>query len=241
MTQTNDASVRLRLNKARVLAAAVNLADDVGLAELSMRRLSQSLGVVPMALYKHVAHKEDLLDGMVGLIVSEIDPPANDADWKNVVRLRVLSARSVLLRHQWARQVLETRTNQTPAVLDYTESFIGMFLAGGMSADLTHHVMHAMGSRIWGFSQELFDASAKQSPQPAASLSSEAQAAMFQQMAAIYPNILRVATAASHDDESVIGQGCDDQFEFEFALNVMLDGFERLHISGWSSVDAKGS
>jgi AcrR family transcriptional regulator len=227
---------RARLNRQRVLQAAVSLADGAGIVELSMRRLAQELHVVPMALYKHVANKEELLDGMVEVIVSEIDPAAGDSDWKTAVRLRVLSARAVLQRHQWARQVLESRTNQTPAVLEYMDSFIAMFLAGGLTVDLTHHVMHAMGSRIWGFTQELFDARARGGE--AVDPSPEAQAAMFEEMARRYPNILQVATAARHDEGSVVGTGCDDQFEFEFALDLLLDGFERLHQRGWTSTQA---
>ena len=160
MTQQAERTRRIPLSRDRVLAAAVALADEVGIEALSMRRLAQELGVVPMALYKHVANKEELLDGMVDALVSEIDPPVRDAGWKDAVRLRVLSARRALLRHPWARQVLESRTNKTPAVLGYMDSFIGMFLAGGFSVDLTHHVMHALGSRMWGFTQELFDDSA---------------------------------------------------------------------------------
>ena len=150
---------RARLNRESVLRAAAALADEIGIDALSMRRLAQELGVVPMALYKHVANKEELLDGLIEIVVGEIDPPQAGIPWREAVRARVLSARDVLLRHTWARRVLETRVNQTPAVLGYMESFIGMFLAGGLSVDLTHHVMHALGSRMWGFTQELFDGS----------------------------------------------------------------------------------
>lgn len=136
-----------------------------------------------MALYKHVENKEELLDGMVEVIVGEVDPPVRDADWKSAVRQRVLSARRALQRHPWARRVIESRTNKTPAVLDYMDSFTGMFLAGGFSVDLTHHVMHA------------------------------------------------IATTMSPDDGSIVGHGCDDQFEFEFALDLLLDG--SLACSAW--------
>ena len=236
MTQQAEVTRRIPLNRERVLDAAVVLADDVGIESLSMRRLAQELGVVPMALYKHVANKEELLDGMVDAIVGEIAPAVPGPDWKNAVRLRVLSARNSLLRHPWARQVLETRTHPTPAVLGYMDSFIGMFLAGGFSVDLTHHVMHALGSRMWGFTQELFGDPGQASQ---AEVAPEVQAAMFQEMAARYPNILKVAMAATHDDGSVVGQGCDDQFEFEFALDLLLDGFERFHRQRWTSQGAK--
>jgi AcrR family transcriptional regulator len=242
MTQQLEASRRTPLNRGRVLEAAVALADEAGLEALSMRRLAEELGVVPMALYKHVANKDELLDGMVDVIVGEIAPAERSADWKqadwkHAVRQRVLSARQALLRHPWARRVLESRTSRTPAVLGYMDEFIGMFLAGGFSVDLTHHVMHALGSRMWGFTQELFDDAGTHRAE--AEVPPEAQAAMLQEMATRYPNILEVAMAARHDDGSVVSHGCDDQFEFEFALDLLLDGFERLHGQAWSSAAAK--
>jgi AcrR family transcriptional regulator len=207
------------LSKQRVLGAAVALADDCGVDALSMRKLAQELGVVPMALYKHVSSKDELLDGMVDVVVGEIDPPSA-TDWKTAIRLRVLSARRALLRHPWASRVIESRTDPTPAVLEYMDSMIGMFRAGGFSIDLTHHAMHAMGSRLLGFSQELFDDSVDLDP--------EATAVMLQRMAGRYPSITELVVAITHDEASVVGQGCDDQFEFEFALDLMLDGLERL-------------
>ncbi|MDN4611535.1 TetR/AcrR family transcriptional regulator C-terminal domain-containing protein [Arthrobacter burdickii] len=239
MTQNLEVDRRVRLNRDRVLQAAVFLADETGIDSLSMRRLAQELQVVPMALYKHVSKKEELLDGMVETIIAEIDPSAGGSDWKSEVRQRVLSARRALQRHPWARQVIESRTTRTPAVLAYWDSFTGMFLAGGLSVDLTHHVMHAMGGRMWGFTQELFDdpaAAAGQSAVPSA-----AQAVMLQQMTDLYPNIAAIAASSAHDGASVVGQGCDDQFEFEFALDLLLDGFERLHRQGWSSKPGKPS
>ncbi|MCQ6272243.1 TetR/AcrR family transcriptional regulator C-terminal domain-containing protein [Pseudarthrobacter sp. R1] len=229
---------RVRLNRDRVLQAAVALADETGIGPLSMRRLAQELDVVPMALYKHVAHKDELLDGMIDVIITEIDPPATGLDWKDVVRRRILSARSVLQRHQWARQVLETRTNKTPGVFAYMDSFIGMFLEGGFSVDLTHHVMHAIGSRMWGFTQELFQEPADTTVGTAAKLDEAVQQAMLQEMARRYPNVLAIAMASAHDPDAVVGQGCDDQFEFEFALDLLLDGIEKLHAQRWTSARA---
>lgn len=239
MTPPAQTPQRVRLNRARVLDAAVALADEIGIEALSMRRLAQELGVVPMALYKHVTDKEDLLDGMVEVIVREIDPPAAGTDWKTTIRRRVLSARHTFQRHRWARHAIETRTTQTPAVLDYMESFIGTFLAAGFSADLTHHVMHAIGGRMWGFTQELFDRSAAPDAAASAAVPAETRAAMLAQMAQIYPNIVTIATSTPHDDETVVGHGCDDEFEFRFALDLMLDGIERLYERHWNSAEAK--
>jgi AcrR family transcriptional regulator len=215
-----NAQPRAPLSKQRVLRAAVALADAGGVEALSMRKLAQQLGVVPMALYKHVANKDELLDGMVDVVVGEIDPPLSGTDWKTAIRRRVLSARSALLRHPWASRVIESRATATPTVLQYMDSMIGIFRAGGFSIDLTHHAMHAMGSRLLGFSQELFDDTADIGP--------EMQADMLRDLADGYPSITELVMAITHDEGSVVGQGCDDQFEFEFALDLMLDGLARL-------------
>lgn len=239
MTQQVNTAERVRLNRNRVLTAAVALADTTGVDALSMRRLAQELHVVPMALYKHVADKEDLLDGMVEIIIGEIDSPQTSADWKATIRTRVLSARRALKRHTWARRAIESRTKPTPAVLDYQESFAGLFLAGGFSPDLAHHAMHALGGRMWGFTQELFDSSGASAAEAPPLAAPEAQAEMFAQLAQRYPNIVSIATATPHNTDSIIGHGCDDQFEFEFALDILLDGFDKLHREGWSSGNAK--
>jgi len=222
MKTESDAQTGARtpLDRERILSVAVAAADLGGVESLSMRRLSQELGVVPMALYRHIANKEEMLDGMLDVVVGEIDPPATDTEWRTAVRERILSARQALLRHPWASKVMETRTEPTPTVMAYMDSMIGMFRAGGFSIDLTHHAMHAMGSRLLGFSQELFNDNADTDP--------AMEAEMYRAMADTYPSIYELFLAVSHDDASVVGPGCDDQFEFEFALDLMLDGLERL-------------
>jgi AcrR family transcriptional regulator len=214
------ATERAPLSRERVLEAAVVLADREGVDGLSMRRLAAELGVVPMALYKHVANKDEMLDGMIDVVVGEIDPPRTDVGWKVAVRDRILSARRALLRHPWASRVMESRRSPTPTVMAYFDSMIQMFTDGGFTIDLTHHVLHAMGSRLMGFSQELFN----DQTDPDAPMQPE----MLEQMAGAYPSIYRIYRAITHDDGSVVGLGCDDQVEFEFALDLMLDGVERL-------------
>lgn len=203
-----------------MLRAAVAIADRTGIELLSMRKLADELGVVPMALYKHVANKEELLDGMIDIVIGEIDPPIWAAHWKSAVRQRVLSARQALVRHPWASRVLETRTQPTAVLMEYLNSMIGLFRAGGFSVGLAHHVAHTMGSRLFGFTQELFVGTQN--------VDLETQAVMLSQIAPTYPHLVEIATAASHDDGSVVGGGCDDQYEFEFALDLLLDGFEKL-------------
>jgi AcrR family transcriptional regulator len=218
--QIEEATSRLPLSRERILETAVSLADRDGVEGVSMRKIAQELGVVPMALYKHVAGKDELLGGMIDVVVAEIDPAATDLVWKAAIRERILSARRALLRHPWASRVMESRTEPTPTVLAYMDSMIGMFRTGGFSMDLTHHAVHAMGSRLMGFSQELFNDSADTDP--------AVEAEMWGQMADVYPSIYELFLTVSHDGQSVVGLGCDDQFEFEFALDLMLDGLERL-------------
>jgi AcrR family transcriptional regulator len=218
-----EATAREPLSRQRILRTAVALADESGVESISMRRIAQELGVVPMALYKHVANKDEVLDGMIDVVVAEIDPPLADADWKTTMRERVLSARRALLRHPWASQVIESRDEPTPTVIAYMDSMIGIFRSGSFSIDLLHHAMHVMGSRLLGFSQELYD--------DTASMPAEEAAMMWAQLAHHYPNIAELAAAISHDADSVVGGGCDDQFEFEFALDLILDGLERLRAS----------
>jgi AcrR family transcriptional regulator len=211
--------LRTPLSRERVLEAAVALADREGVDGLSMRRLASELGVVPMALYKHVANKDEMFDGMIDVVVGEIDAPHMGVDWKTAVRERILSARRALLRHPWASLVMESRTSPTPTVMAYFDSMIQMFLDGGFSIDLTHHAAHVMGSRLMGFSQELFNDQSDGEPIP-----DEVASAMGEAFPAIY----RIYLEITHDDASTVGPGCDDQFEFEFALDLILDGLESL-------------
>jgi AcrR family transcriptional regulator len=214
------AETRMPLTKERVLSTAVALADQGGIESLSMRKLAQALDVVPMALYRHVANKDELLNGLVDVVVGEIDPPLEGADWKTTIRARILSARRALLRHPWASRVIESRKTPTPVVLGYMESMIGLFRTGGFSLDSTHHALHAIGSRMFGFTQEVFNDTSDADP--------AADAEMWTAMADAYPYIHEIFMAVSHDDASTVGPGCDDQFEFEFALDLMLDGLEKL-------------
>jgi AcrR family transcriptional regulator len=205
-----------------VLTAAVELADREGIDALSMRRLGQELGVEAMSLYNHVGGKEDLLDGMVDAMIGEIEPAPETDGWKGAARARILSARRTMLRHPWASAVITTRTQASPTIMRYMDGMAGILRRGGFSVDLLHHGFHALGSRVLGFSQELFDdSSAPAAGDPMA-------AAMLEQMAAEYPYITQIVQQVVHDEASVVGTGCDDQWEFEFSIDLLLDGLERL-------------
>jgi AcrR family transcriptional regulator len=181
-----------------------------------MRRLGQELGVDAMALYRHVRNKDDLLDGVVEMIVGEIERPAPGADWKTALREQAMAARHVMLRHPWARRVLEERATGGPAFLAYVESVLAALQAGGFSVDLAHHALHVLGSRIFGFNQDVFEDSG---PAP-----SPEEAAHLARALAAHPRIAELAGSVSHD--GVLGK-CDDDFEFTFGLDLILDGLER--------------
>ncbi|MDP9494809.1 MAG: TetR/AcrR family transcriptional regulator C-terminal domain-containing protein [Actinomycetota bacterium] len=219
-----DAEPRIPLRKDRVLAAAIALADESGIESLTMRRLAHELGVEAMSLYYHVANKEEVLDGMVDVLLSEINAEVSaieaGTDWKAAMRRRILAARQVLLRHRWAPGVIESRVNMGEGVVRYFDTLLGLFRAGGFSYDLAHHALHALGSRALGFTQELFD--------PADDAGEDDAMAMLEQMADQLPNLVGMMMEISHDDpESTLGW-CDDQTEFEFGLDLILDGLDAL-------------
>jgi AcrR family transcriptional regulator len=222
-----ESAPRQPLSRQRVLRAAIKIADTSGIESLTMRRVAEELGAEAMSLYYHVASKEDLLDGIADAVVAEIndvvaaiDVPAAGANWKSAVRRRILSARQVLLGHRWAPRVLETRTNTSLAVLIYYDGLLRLMRDGGFSYDLIHHALHALGSRALGFTQELFD--------PSGGTSDEETTAALASMADQVPHLVAMVMEVAHDDpDSTLGW-CDDQTEFEFGLDVILDGLDRM-------------
>src|SRR3954451_1468634 len=130
---------RARLSRERVLRAAVALADSGGLESLTMRRLGEELGVEAMSLYKHVASKDALLDGMVDLVFAEIELPSGDTDWRTAMRERAVSARAALTRHPWATPLMQARTAPGPATLQHHDTVIGTLRGAGFSVELTAH------------------------------------------------------------------------------------------------------
>ncbi len=191
-----------------------------------MRNLADKLGAEAMSLYYHVANKEAVLDGMVDAVIAEIneaaeemDAPSPEEDWKTAMRMRILAAREVLLRHPWAPGVIETRSAMSPQIVRYFESVLGIFRKGGFSYDLAHHAMHALGSRALGFTQELFEPDDGDDAE-----TSE----MLEHMADELPYLVGMMLEVAHDDPNSTLGWCDDQTEFEFGLDLILDGLERL-------------
>jgi len=218
---------RMPLSKDRVLRAAVELADRDGIESLTMRNLASELGVEAMSLYYHVANKEEVLDGIVDLIGNEINLAVGDSeespaesDWSQAMRRRILTARKVMLRHPWAPGVIESRVSISHSIILYYDSLLGLFRRGGFSYDLAHHAMHALGSRALGFTQELFD--------PADDGNKESDSdEMLTEMAAQVPYLVEMLMEVRHDDPEMTLGWCDDQTEFEFGLDLILDGLDR--------------
>jgi AcrR family transcriptional regulator len=212
------------LTKERVLNAAVALADERGLETLTMRNLAHELGVEAMSLYYHLPNKEAVLDGMVDSLIAEINTLVSHievgSDWKAAMRQRILTARQVMLRHRWAPGVIESRINMSESIVRYFDALLGVFRAGGFSYDLAHHALHALGSRALGFTGELFE--------PDEDTSDEDSMAMLEQMADQVPYLVGMMMEISHDDPEHTLGWCDDQTEFEFGLDLILDGLDRL-------------
>jgi len=219
---------RTPLSRERVLRAAVKVADEGGLQALTMRRLAEEVDAEAMSLYYHVAKKEDVLDGVADMIAAEINEAASQLavpageSWKLTARRRILAARAVMLRHPWAPTVLETRATVSPAVLRYYDGLLGLMLAGGLSYDLAHRALHALGSRALGFTQELF------TPVGGADAAGAAGPGTAAEMAATFPHLADMLASIVHDNPDVTLGWCDDQAEFEFALDLILDGLDRL-------------
>ena len=216
---------REALHRQSVVLAATALADRAGLDAVSMRKLAAELDVTPMALYNHVANREDLIDAMVDHVITLPAPPADPGPWRAALRQRLLTMRAVMQRHPWAPSAIETRTRATPATLAHMNHLMAIMFAGGLSADLVHHAMHTLSTRMWGFTRDVL-------PTPEMPTDAGARAALMEMFAATYPSIVYMAINAPG-----AGDACDSDAEFEFALDVMLDGVENRHARGWTSTE----
>ena len=213
---------RVPLTRERVLHAAVALADESGSESLSMRKLGEAVGVEAMSLYHHVANKDELLDGMIDVVFSEIDLPSNCNDWKIAMRQRAISARRVLSRHRWAIGFMESRTSPGPATLRHHDAVIGCLRQAGFSVELTAHAFSVLDSYIYGFA--LQERSLPfHTPEETVVL---AQDMLAQFPTDEYPHLAELAVA------HVLRPGYDYGNEFEFGLDLILDGLEKTQREG---------
>jgi len=210
----SNAERRAPLSRERVLRAAVALADQNGIESLTMRRLGQELGVEAMSLYNHVANKDDILDGIVDLVLSDIDVPPSGTDWKPAMRHRAISAHEVLLAHPWAAMLVMSRYNIGPGMTRYLDATLGRLREGGFSIEGALDAWNTLDSHLYGFTlQELnlpFDVSETQ--QVSASVLPQIPADEFPHVAEVITHVMQSGRAEN----------------FQFGLDLVLDGLEAI-------------
>jgi len=212
-TETDSNTVqRVPLNTERVLRAAVALADKSGIESLTMRRLGQELGVEAMSLYNHVANKDDILDGIVDLVLTDIDVPPSGTAWKTAMRQRAISAHEVLLAHPWAAMLIMSRYNIGPGMTRYLDATLGRLREGGFSIEGALDAWNTLDSHLYGFTlQELnLPFEVEEAPQVSADVLTQLAADEFPHVAEIITHVMQSGRVEN----------------FEFGLDLILDGLE---------------
>ena len=201
-----------------MLDAAIALADEGGIDALSMRKLGQELGVEAMSLYNHVANKDDLLDGIADVVTDQIDVPAPGADWKEALRQTAISSHEVFVRHRWACGLMMRRPRVSPERLRWMEAVLRTLREAGFSPDMTHHAYHALDSHITGFTLWQVNMPFETKEELV-----EMAAVFLQQIPADeYPYVIE------HAEQHIAPASPNGKSEFEFGLELILDGLERL-------------
>jgi AcrR family transcriptional regulator len=205
------------LSRERVLQCAVAVADAGGIGSLTIRSLAHHLGVKPMSVYYYVANKDEILDGIVDLVFSEIDLPSPGGDWQSEMRRRAISARDVLSRHRWAIGLLGSRNTPGPATLRHHDATIGTLRAAGFTVEMTAHAYALIDSYVYGFALQ----EAALPFKGPATAGEVAEPTMQQFPADEYPHLVEMAT------EYILRPGYDFGNEFEVGLTVIFDALTR--------------
>lgn len=212
---------RAPLTRDRVLRAAIELADAGGVASITMRSLGRSLGVEAMSLYHHVASKDDLLDAISDAIVREIELPATDAEWRVALRRCAISAHDIYVRHPWACSLVMSPDRDLPARIRFIDAILGCLRRSGFSAETTYHAYHALDSHILGFTVwEVAHSGGS------ADLASQTADFLRSRPADAFPHLVE------HAEQHLSRSGPHGQGEFEFGLDLILDGLDRLRRAG---------
>jgi AcrR family transcriptional regulator len=212
------AKPRRRLSRERLLQAAIAHADAHGLEALTMRQLAELLDVAPMALYRHVANRDDLIDAMVDVVFSEIGVPSGGGDCRTAMRERAKAVRAALARHSWAISLMEARRNPGPANLRHHDAMLGRLRAAGFSIELAAHAYSVLDSYIYGFALTKLNLPFD-TPEEVGAVASS----MLERFTVTdYPNLVEFVT------EHVMKAGYDYVEEFEYGLDLILDGLERI-------------
>lgn len=202
------------LSRDRVIAAALRVADAEGIDALSMRRLGQELDVEAMSLYKHVAGKEDILDGIVDLVMAEVPLPSPDEPWRSGVRRGALGLHASLLRHPWAVSVIETRRTPGPTRLRYLDTVVGLLRAAGFDVQGVARAFMAIDALVYGFTIQMLSF-----PLDLQAEADEAAAMMRDVFADGYPNLVDMAMEVASSRGFALDLG--------FSLDLLLDGLAR--------------
>ena len=209
--------VRPPVSRASAIEQAVALADAGGIAELTMRKLAQALGVEAMSLYHHVANKDDILNGMIDFVFEQVELPVPSADWRSVMRRRADSMRTTLKRHRWCLGLLESRKTPGAATLRHHDAVIGCLRHAGFSLALTAHAYAALDSYIYGFILQELNLPLE-TPQQTSEL---AGSIMSQLPAGSFPHLVEFTVG------HVLQPGYAYAHEFGWGLELLLDGLER--------------
>jgi AcrR family transcriptional regulator len=211
---------RTPLTRDKVLGAALRMADQGGIASLSMRNVAQALKVEAMSLYNHVANKENILDGLVELVVSEMDVPAPGGDWRATMRQRARTAHAVLMRHPWATMLLVSRFNIGPNMLRYVNATIGCLREAGFSYAMADHAWNALDAYIYGFTLHKLNFPLEPSEYAIAA----------KQFLPLIP-VAQFPYLNGMSQEVIAGRH-DGMHQLELGLELLLDGLERLRQAG---------
>ena len=205
---------RVPLNRERVLRGAFAVADAGGLGALTIRSLAHEVGVKPMSVYHYVSNKDEIIDGIVDLVFSEIELPSTDGDWLSEMRRRAISARRVLRVHPWAIPLLQSRTSPGEATLRHHNAIIGCLREAGFSVEMTAHAYALIDSYVFGFA--LSEAALPiNGPE---TVTEVAESMMEYFTPEMYPHLFEFSM------EHILKPGYDFGLEFEFGLNLILDG-----------------
>lgn len=221
--RTADRTPRRRrapLTRDKVLRAALRLADEHGIEAVSMRRLGQALRVEAMSLYKHVADKDDLLDGLADLVTQEVSVPTPAEDWRAAIRESAISVHAALRRHPWAGPALESRIAPGPARLRYLDGVLATLAAAGFTPAQSGKAFMALDSHTYGFAMQ--ELAWTWDPADAQQIAGEWAERL---PAGAYPSLRAMAQAAATD-------GMGMEVDFTFGLDLLLDGLERLRKEG---------
>jgi AcrR family transcriptional regulator len=205
-----------------VLQAAITLADRGGIEALTMRRLGQELGVEAMAVYYHVANKDEVLDGIIDIVFGEIELPVAGTDWKSAMRQRGISLRDALGRHRWAIGMMESRANPGPANLRHHDAVIGNLRAAGFDMAGVAHAYSLLDGYIYGFALTKMNLPFDSSDE----VDAVAETMLEPFPRTEYPNL--VAFIAEH----IMLPGYDFGDEFEYGLDLILEGIEAARAAG---------